>query len=583
MAIVAEAEKIQEKVIPKLGYPKTYDDLVRYRATTYNACVSDPLVAAQMYRVCSEDIITWVDLWCWTKDPRRTPASMPFLCYDYQREYILTLQDHIMRGKDLATVKSRDMGASWMPIYVFTFFWLFRPGSDFRVGSRKEDYVDKLGDIDTLLEKVRFNLSRQPRFLLPKSFDLQKHAAYMRIINPDNGNAIVGESANPHFGSGGRRTAVLLDEFAKWDASVATAAWTATADVTPCRIVTSTYVGSSNKFAILVDGTKEKLDKRILLWVFDPRKNKGMYYIDSNGNKKDIMSPEQAFRLWQDKKYEVSSPWRDAEKLRRTAEDMAQEIDCDPLKSGRPFFDLDAVNRQQIKTPYFYELVELRKSIEARPNSSGWLRVWDVPSKWHQYQISADVAEGLYKGDESFGIVRNVMDNHVVACISGTFDPDDFLYKLFLIHKWYRDALIAPENNNHGYTVCLGLEKLGAHLYYTERDETEAIPGPTRKRGWSTTPKTRPYMLDLLKEEIRKGAITIPDEIILQQIKTFIVNKRSKPEADGDFLDDGVLALAIGSAVRQQHPYTAVEFSGDDEETDDDYAYAKPVNAGFGF
>jgi hypothetical protein len=53
--------------------------------------------------------------------------------------------------------------------------------------------------------------------MLPQGFDWKKHLTYMSLSNPVNGNVISGESSNPNFSRGSRRTAVLLDEFAFWD------------------------------------------------------------------------------------------------------------------------------------------------------------------------------------------------------------------------------------------------------------------------------------------------------------------------------------------------------------------------------
>jgi hypothetical protein len=166
--------------------------------------------------------------------------------YDsFQREAILDLAKAIEIGEDRLVEKTRDMGASWIVLYVFIWFWLFHDNCDFRIGSRKEDFVDKIGDMDTLMEKVRFTLRFLPSWMKPEGYVESEHATYMRIVNPKNKNTIIGESANPHFGSGGRRKAILLDEYAKWETSVADAAWTSTHDVTRCRIVVSTPVGSA--------------------------------------------------------------------------------------------------------------------------------------------------------------------------------------------------------------------------------------------------------------------------------------------------------------------------------------------------
>ena len=182
------------------GYPKDFDGNIRYRAQLLKACETDEFLRAEVKELCKKDILFWINCFCYTKDPRRKPDILPYITYQFQDEHILEVKAAIDNQHDLLNDKSRDMGASWDILYTFNHYWLFEDGSDFRVGSRKEDFVDKLGDIDTLLEKIRFNLRRQPLWMLPKDFDFDKHAGFMRIINPVNGNAIIGESANEHFG-----------------------------------------------------------------------------------------------------------------------------------------------------------------------------------------------------------------------------------------------------------------------------------------------------------------------------------------------------------------------------------------------
>ena len=580
-------------------YPRNLLKNAEYRLNLYSACERDPKLQEDMGILCKNDILLWIDLFCYTKDPRRKPDILPFICYDFQRDYILEVQRAIKEGGDLLTEKSRDMGVSWMILYVFTHLWLFESGSDFRVGSRKEDYVDKLNDIDTLLEKVRFNLKRQPLWMLPRRFNPDEHASYMRIINPENGNAIVGESANPSFASGGRRKAILLDEFAKWDDSVAEASWTSTADVAPCRLVVSTPVGSGNKFAQLANGTKEKIKKTTLHWTLHPEKSKNAYFL-SEGIKVSIESPEKAHALWR-QETKVKSSWYDAEAERRSDKDLAQEVDIDYLRSGFPFFNLQALGRQRIwqfikrslpDSPIPYgnfikvKLVDIDNIIEIREVDGGWLRIFELPKTDYQYVVSADTSEGLPKGDESFLVVRDKHTRNVVACANGLFKTDEFAIKLQQAAKLYNAAKTAPENNNHGYSVCQDLITMDCDLYRTKRVSPADGKETITKAGWTTDARTRPTMLDQLEEEIRKDAIELRDEVLIGQCKTFVRNeKRGRPEADGSFFDDGVMACAIGSAVIKELPYCKPRFSSVERHAKLRARYrelSKP-NAGFRF
>ena len=555
----------------ELIYPKTLKENLEFRMMILTACERDPVLRVEIKEKCRRDILFWINTFCWTKDPRKKAGfdTLPFITYGYQDTHILDVERAIDEQEDLLNDKSRDMGVSWDILYVFSHKWLFETGSDFRVGSRKEDFVDKLGDIDTLLEKVRFNLKKQPVWLLPNRFNFDDHAGYMKIINPESGNAILGESANEHFGSGGRRKALLLDEFAKWEEKVAESAWTATADVTKCRIVVSTPVGSANKFAQLSGGTKEKIKKTTLHWTLHPDKGKDVYHIDS-GMKIPIASPQEAFKLWQ-QGVKVRSPWYDAEAERRSEVDLAQEVDIDYLRSGHPFFNLMALSQQKEwvymerklpSDPIPYgkhiriNLVNIDNKIEVRENINGWLRIFELPKEGNQYVLSADTAEGLAKGDEDFLTIRDKWTRNVVATANGAYPTDDWAVKIQIAAKFFNEAETVPENNNHGHSVCQDLKTMDCKLYYTKHVNPNNEKETILKAGFTTTSQSRPLMLDQFEEEIRKGACELRCGILIAQCKTFVFNaKNGRPEADGQFLDDGVIATAIGSAIIKEKPY----------------------------
>jgi uncharacterized protein YehS (DUF1456 family) len=63
--------------------------------------------------------------------------------------------------------------------------------------------------------------------------------------------------------------------------------------------------------------------------------------------------------------------------------------------------------------------------------------------------------------------------------------------------------------------------------------------------GWSTDKITRKTIIDHMAAEIIEENIDVPDEGVLRELKTFIINDRGKPEAAPGHHDDHVLAAAI--------------------------------------
>lgn len=256
--------------------PKDYVKNLKRRYKLAYHCAKKPELRSIQYRLCQADIIYWVNLFAATYDPRKTPSTIPFITYPYEDKLILNLVDSIINQKDILIEKSRDMGVTWCVLLVFTWFWCFKgEGFDFLVGSRKEQYIDTIGNMDTLLEKIRFLIRNMPVWMRPKGFDFKTHSNYLKILNPDTKATITGEATNNNFSRSGRRRAIFFDEFAFWECDEA--AWRASSDSTNCRIVVSTPCGFNNHFAKLrwLDPPCMKIET--LHWRLHPEKDQAWY------------------------------------------------------------------------------------------------------------------------------------------------------------------------------------------------------------------------------------------------------------------------------------------------------------------
>ncbi len=269
-----------------VNYPKLITDNWDYRAQLWSKAEKDEQFKAAIKEQCAKDILFWLNCFVYIHEPRSdklerhkaSSARIPFITYkEYQDEYILKLVDHIVTGKDILTEKSRDMGVSWMVIVVFIWFWQFGgAGNDFLMGSRKQEYVDKAGDMAALFPKARHVLKYQPKWLLPEGFDMKKHSRFMMIENPITGSTITGEANNADFGSGDRRKAVLVDEFAKWR-HTDDQAWQSLGDVTDCRIPVSSARGKNNRFYRLKNQEEVTIEVARLHWKQHPHKDAAWY------------------------------------------------------------------------------------------------------------------------------------------------------------------------------------------------------------------------------------------------------------------------------------------------------------------
>ena len=236
------------------------DSVILKRAEILQKAKKDKSLQEALKIQCTDDIYSWIENFVWIYEPRHKDRKIPMSLegnFAYQKRIIDKLLECIISGKDLRIEKSRDVGMSWLVLVVFVWGWQFK-GWDFVVGSKNADSVDKLNNLKTLLPKARFILASQPKWLLPRGFNLDKNAMWMNIVNPEKANSLSGEANSPTFATGTRAKAILFDEFSKWE-HTDREAWTSAGAATPCRIAVSTPMYKNNKFYDLKGSGIEEL------------------------------------------------------------------------------------------------------------------------------------------------------------------------------------------------------------------------------------------------------------------------------------------------------------------------------------
>jgi hypothetical protein len=258
------------------------------RAHWLQCAARSPELQTLLLAKCQRDILFWFNNFCWTFDPRLPQPHRPFRLYPYQVEALHEIVSAIEEGHDLLVEKSRDMGISWLILLVFQYYWLFREGANFHLGSRKQESVDRKGDISTLLEKLRYNLDWLPGWMKPANYQSHQHDNLLRLLNPANGNVITGESSNENFGRGGRYKAVLFDEFPFWPTQ--DAAYASAGQSTPCRLAVGTPFGKHNRFAELrFSGQVKTLS---IHWSHHPHKDDQWYQVQKTRMSEDELARE---------------------------------------------------------------------------------------------------------------------------------------------------------------------------------------------------------------------------------------------------------------------------------------------------
>ena len=172
-----------------------------------------PRKQALAYEYCRHDLIFWINSFVFTYDPRVKPSFIPFDLFPRQVEYLRWREQIRKEGANGLCEKSRDAGVTFLNAAHQLHCFLFEDDFAGGLGSRKLELVDRIGDPKAILPKIRSMLYSLPRWMLPPSFNWQKHDNFCKLINPDNGSTITGE-AGSQVGRGGRTSFYDLDEAA---------------------------------------------------------------------------------------------------------------------------------------------------------------------------------------------------------------------------------------------------------------------------------------------------------------------------------------------------------------------------------
>lgn len=213
--------------------------------------------------------------WGLTADPRNAerglPVIVPFILFPRQVEWVEWAFANWKNQRSAPTVKSRDMGLSWLSVAVACCLSVTHDDLVIGFGSRKEEYVDKLGSPKSLFFKARMFMQLLPPELRG-GYAAGVTDPHMTIKFPNTGSVLVGE-AGDGIGRGDRASIYFVDESAFLERPQLVEA--SLSQTTNCRLDISTPNGLANPFAEKV--RSGRFDTFTFHWREDPRKDDAWY------------------------------------------------------------------------------------------------------------------------------------------------------------------------------------------------------------------------------------------------------------------------------------------------------------------
>lgn len=557
--------------------------------------------AQQLWSICERDPLFWVNTFAWTYDPRKLDrgdkADQPWITMDFQVEHLVRILAAMgfladkypgLYAHDLAALKSRDMGWTWMVLLMFCWAFSFVDHPAFVLLSRKKELVDSPGDDHkTLFWKVRHVLECLPGFIQPM-FDYKA----FRLMNVERKGVIAGDASTSGVGAGDRATAVFFDElsrFAENEPNADYEAWRTNADTTKCRIGVSTLRGMGKFYDLVFDSTTPKARCH---WSKHPEKRVGLYRVYSTGNSFAVelldkewhaAHPEYALEKilpgGQDEYEGLRSPWYDAEWVRRgrLAIEMLEDVDMVPVGVGSQFFPPTTITiaRSRVSLPVWTGQVQqmvgplfIREHYEHPAERWCQLDHLGRPPQGTVYVEGCDIGTGLGASDSTIVVCDKVTGEQVFSYVNNQVLAEDLAKIAVEVARFFStresECFLVWEATGPG--MAFGkhvVDTYGYQYVYRFKSKVERHARRSNKPGWYHAGKDgKRILLTDLRRALNASEYVIRDPKAVQELTEYIhtakgpehSKERMNPDPAGNAANHGdrVMAHAVCNVALQE-------------------------------
>jgi hypothetical protein len=173
-----------------------------------------------------------------------------------------------------------------------------------------------------------------------------------------------------------------------------------------------------------------------------------------------------------------------------------------------------------------------------KPPAIPGLAVYAPPAPGRRYVVGADPAEGNPTSDPSALEVLDVDSGEEVASLAGRYEPATFAAHVDAVGRYYNQAAVLVERNNHGHAVLLWLR---------DNSRLFRLGGHDGNTGWHTTTKGKALLYDGAGEALRDRETVLHGLDTFSQLASIEGATQRAPEG---LPDDRATAFALALAGR---------------------------------
>lgn len=571
-----------------------------YRRGLCRRVMMEPEFAGEVRAMCRLDPFWFINCWIWTLNPARQHARkrVPFVTYDYQDRGLEVIFDSLDQGFDVQVEKSRQMGASWLFAVVIHYCWLFRQGQNFLMLSRSDEYVDRSNEPKSLFWKLDYINDNLPVWLLPVGWERKKHRLVKRMINPQNGNTVVGEATTEDSGRGGTFTAVLHDEFSACD--VGMGILKSTRSATSTRWFNSTPKGTGNAHYRIVQLSRQNPQQLRPLrfhWSDHPEYGHLQYKLDKEGvarpvrgtrneelkkyfaENEELVGSLKRRGFWEE--YALRSPWFDTQCARATTKaEIAQELEIDYGGAGYQFFDSKEVHDLiglYCTPPKHRGDLQLDWSTcepsgfweHGQGNLELWCELIKGAPPPRPYVVGVDAAAGTGASNSVLSIWDAKSNEQVGQYVDANIKPERLAKVAIACCRWFWDAYMIWETNGSGRAFGDAVIENEYGRYYSRARGVETAES-TARAGWAPTRDNKYQLLSQFRGALRDRTVCVRSEQVLLEALEYLflgnnwvehssLNDNEDPSGAREQHGDRVIAASLAVKVMDDQPKVVTE------------------------
>jgi hypothetical protein len=462
-------------------------------------------IIREEYLKCSQDPSHFMKKYCSIQHPQR--GRVIFNLYPFQDKVL-----HLWRDNPYSIVlKSRQLGISTLAAGYSLWLMLFHKDKNILCIATKQETAKNM------VTKVKFMYSNLPSWLKIGDKPDENNKLTLRL---NNGSQIKATSAASDAGRSEAVSLLIIDEAAFIDGiGEIWASAQQTLSTGGGAIVLSTPYGTGNWFHKTWVSAENKESDFLpikLPWFVHPERNEE----------------------WRKKQDELLGDHRIA----------AQECDAEFNTSGDTVFHSEWIE--------FIKETTIQSPLERRGVDQN-LWIWEPADYSREYLLIADVARGDGK-DFSACHVIDIASNTQVAEYRGQLPPKEYGYFLVGLATEYNNAMLVVENASIGWSTIDSIQERNyRNLYHSPKSDQLNVEsylrafegGSEMTPGFTLSLKTRPLVINKLREYVGDRSVTIRSKRLLEEMKVFVW-KNGRPEAQSGYNDDLIMSFGIGMFLR---------------------------------